>query len=566
MPGFENRLYDQNNNNNPIGRMGFISKALKRLSRLGMRFDDEVIKNSMTVGIKEKTDRGIFNVNTGASTDEDIWNAFASMTMADSTLRDTVAFFDKGYEQKRLELRRFALNDEIEEIVDVLTDECIIYDKHKFACSISYNGDIKEKLKDEINTVFKKIYYYFGFADGHTLWDYFKKWLIDGFLAFEIIYDKDKKNVIGFKEIDPITLKPSVIVDDNGKSSKVYIQVPTDGGQQRTLYDSQIIYISYSQLLNQSRVSYVERLIRSFNLLRIMEHTRIIWAVMNSSYKMKINIPVGGKSKTRAKQSLSQLMHNYKEDIAFNTESGELKINGQPNMPFNKEYWFPEKDGESPSMEVLGGDGPDISDTEALRYFVNKLRDASKVPYNRFDTENPTGYELAAEGMMRDEIRFSKFVSRLRSKFKELLIKPVYNQMVINHPELDNDENFKLNLGVQFNKENVFEEMKEYELMQRRIDVITTLKDSLVEQDADMNDIAFFDLRFLIEKILVERNLRLDDDNIEMNNKYLKIKEYEKEGYSREDSTEIADGANKKKFKKVKKDSSAEEGSEFDDF
>lgn len=546
MSGFEDRKY----NNSLYVNQGFISKTLKKLSRLGMRFDDQVIQNSMAIGVKEKKS-GIFNVNPTAQTDEDIWNAFASMTMADSTLRDNIAFFDRGYDQKREELRRFSLNDEIEEILDVLTDECIIYDKNKFACSVIYNGNIKDKLKDEVSSVFKKIYYYFGFADGHTLWDYFRKWLIDGFLAFEIIYDKDRKNIIGFKEIDPITLKPSIIKDSNGKTSKVYVQVPMDGSGQRILYDSQVIYISYSQLVTRSRVSYVERLIRSFNLLRIMEHTRIIWAVTNSSYKMKFVIPVGGKSKTRAKQSLSQLMHNYSEDIAFNHESGEIKVNGQPFLPFNRQYWFPEKDGETPSAEVLGGEGPDISDTEALKYFVNKLRDASKIPYNRFDAENPTGYELAAEGMMRDEIRFSKFIARLRSKFKDILFKPIYNQMIIKHPELENDENFKLNLSINFNKENVFEEMKEYELMQRRIDIITTLKDSLVEQDADLNDIPIFDLRFLVDKILVERYLQLSPDDMKLNDKYKSIKKIEKEGYNREDAVKIQAGESRKKFKKI---------------
>jgi hypothetical protein len=551
MAGFENRGTNQIAN---ISNLGFISKSLKRLSRLGMRFDDQVIKNSMAVGVKEKKS-GVFDINPTAQTDEDIWNAFASMTMSDSTLRDNIAFFDQGYDHKREELRRFSLNDEIEEILDVLTDECIIYDKNKFACSVAYNGNIKENIKDEITSVFNKVYYYYGFADGHTLWDYFRKWLIDGFLAFEIIYDKKEgkdKNIIGFKELDPITLKPSIVKDENGNTSKVYVQVPLDGSAQRVLYDSQIIYISYSQLLTRSRVSYVERLIRSFNLLRIMEHTRIIWAVTNSSYKMKFVIPVGGKSKTRAKQSLAQLMHNYSEDVAFNQESGELKINGKPTLPFNRQFWFPEKDGETPQAEVIGGEGPEISDTEALRYFVNKLRDASKIPYNRFDAENPTGYELAAEGMMRDEIRFSKFIARLRSKFKDILFKPIYNQMIIKHPELANDEGFKLNLSISFNKENVFEEMKEYELMQRRIDIITTLKDSLVEQDADLNDIPLFDLRFLVDKILVERYLQLTPEDMEQNEKYKEIADLVKEGYSRADAEKIVAGEDKKKFKKKK--------------
>ena len=125
---------------------------------------------------------------------------------------------------------------------------------------------------------------------------------------------------------------------DTGK--KQWVQYKGQGAKERKLWDSQIIYLSYSQVNSPMRISYVERLIRSFNLLRIMETTRIIWAVSNSSFKTQFIIPVGGKSKTRAKQSLAQLMNSYREVVDFNQESGEIQTNGKPMMPFNKEYGY----------------------------------------------------------------------------------------------------------------------------------------------------------------------------------------------------------------------------------
>lgn len=546
MAGFVDRKFDIKKNQT---QTGFISRMLKDLSRLGMKYDDLAIKNSRALGVQEKFRK---TANTTINNDEDIWNAFVSMSMADSTLKDNVAVFDIGYEQKRVQLRKFSLNDEIEEILDVLCDECIVYPPDNFACSAIYNlENVKQTLRDEINTNFKSLYYYFGFADGHTLWDYFRKWLIDGYLAFEIVYDDKQRHIIGFKELDPLTLKPSIITDDSGKMKKVYIQYKGQGFKETVLYDSQVIYISFSQKMSTSRVSYIERLIRAFNLLRIMETTRITWAVTNSSYRTKFVIPVGGKSKTRAKQSLAQLMSNYREDIVFNNDSGELTINGKPMMPFNREYWLPSKDGESPEIENLGGDGPEISDTDALKYFVYKLRDASRIPYNRFDKENSAGYELAAEGMMRDEIRFSKFINRLRSKFSAILLKPLYIQLILNHPELANDESFKLNLAIQYNKENVFEELKEYELIQRRIELISALKDALVTQDADMNDIQFFDINFLVERVLVDKYFKITLDDLKMNAEYKAITKIEKEGYSREDALRIFGGEKRSKFKRT---------------
>jgi hypothetical protein len=208
-------------------------------------------------------------------------------------------------------------------------------------------------------------------------------------------------------------------------------------GKERIVYDSQLIYISYANVNTASRVSYVERLVRSFNLLRIMEHSRVIWATVNASFKTKFVIPVGGKSKTRARQSLGVLMQNYREQIDFDTDSGELKVNGRPMMPFNKEYWLPSGEAGEPTIENIGNDGPDLSDTDALKYFREKLIKVSKIPLSRFDMESPPSWEMNAEGMTRDEIKFGRFVTRLRSVFQEILVKPLWIQMCLDFPQLN---------------------------------------------------------------------------------------------------------------------------------
>ena len=122
-------------------------------------------------------------------------------------------------------------------------------------------------------------------------------------------------------------------------------------------------------------------------------------------------------------------MNSYREVVDFNYESGEIQTNGKPMMPFNKEYWLPSKDGEQPEISTIGGDGPDLGDTESLKYFADKLKLASKIPFSRFDKEGGSSYDMDASGMLRDEIKFSKFIDRLRSIFQEILIKPVYLQM-----------------------------------------------------------------------------------------------------------------------------------------
>lgn len=518
MAGFNDRNGPLSNGSKPFS----ISNALKSLSSFGMRYDDLVLRQSQAIGPMED-EVGYGQMNPFGVDNDDIYGAFAAMSMTDTNMRSNIPFFDQSYEGKRDELRKFSLNDEVEDILDILCDETIVYDEKNFFCYPEILGvDISDDVDKDLNKYFRQIYHYFGFNSDQSAWYFFRKFLIDGYLAFEIIYSPDQKEIIGFKELDPITLIPGYNHDD-GK--KVWVQFKDDPVKERKLYDSQIVYISYSSITTASRVSYIERLTRAFNLLRIMEHTRVIWAVTNASFRMKFVIPVGGKSKTRAKQSLSQLMNSYKESVDFDWESGTLATDGKPMLQFSKEYWLPSKDGESPEIETLNSEGPDLSDTEALKYFSDKLKHVSKIPYSRFLYEDGGGdFNLAADGMIRDEIKFGKFIKRLRSIFMEILAKPLYIQMCLKYPDFTNDPQFKSQVALRFNEENVFSELKDMELMEKRLDFIGTMRDSLMTTNQEtMEEEYYFDQEYLVKKYL-----KLSDDEIRANDA-AKSKEKRKE-------------------------------------
>lgn len=501
MAGFVNRPSDPLRGPLSKGRGFKVSSLLKDLSNFGMRYDDMVIRNSQAIGAIEN-EVGYGMVNPLGIDNEDIYAAFAALSMSDTNLKKNIPFFDVNYKARREELRQFSMHDEIEDVLDILCDESIVYDNRNFFCYPELIGmEVSDEVEKNMHKYFNQIVTYFGFNTDQTAWYYFRKFLIDGYLAFEIIYDDKQTEVIGFKELDPISLLPAFNKDD-GK--KVWIQYKDDPMKERKLYDSQIIYISYSSITTASRVSYVERLVRAFNLLRIMEHTRVIWAVTNASFRMKFVIPVGGKSKTRAKQSLAQLMNSYKEVVDFDWDSATLKVDGKPMMQFNKEYWLPSKDNESPEIETLGGDGPDLSDTEALKYFSDKLKQVSKIPFNRFMYEDGGGdYNLAADGMIRDEIKFGKFINRLRSGFQEILVKPLYIQMCLKYPEFKHDPIFKSQIALRFNEENMFAEMKHMEIMDKRLEFINNMFANLMTTDPmTMQEEHYFDLDFLVDKYL----------------------------------------------------------------
>ena len=524
----------------PLTEGNPVRKILKNLSTLGMGYDDMIIRNSRAVGFSENK-IGYGFMNPMGSDADDFYAAFAALSLTDTTLKKNISYFDKDYIKKRDQLRTFAVQDEIEDILDIITDEAIVFDESNYFAYSDFNGEISNKIEEEIADVYNNIYTYFGFTDAIQPWNYFRKWLVDGYLAFEIVYNDKQTEIIGFKELDPISLLPGI---DSDSGKKMWIQYKGQGVKERRLWDSQIIYLSYSQVNSPQRISYVERLIRSFNLLRVMETTRIIWAVSNASFKTQFIIPVGGKSKTRAKQSLAQLMNSYREVVDFNYESGEIQTNGKPMMPFNKEYWLPSKDGEQPEISTIGGDGPDLGDTESLKYFSDKLKNASKIPFSRFDKEGGSTYDMEASGMLRDEIKFSKFVNRLRSIFQEILIKPVYLQMCLNHPELVSDIAFKAGLGLNFVKDNLFEEMKEMELKTKRVDFIGNMKTQLSVMDAEMNEIPFFDLGWLIK-----RYGGFTRDDLRANERAKERSKLKEEGYADHDIEKILLGAKKSDFK-----------------
>lgn len=524
MPGYVNRDEMALSKPTPASR-NLVSKALKSLSSFGMMYDDMVLKNSKAIGINEDRFGWRLDPRNVAGGEYDDYALFANLSMTDINLRKSISIFDKSYPKKREDLRKFAIQDEIEDILDTLCDECVVYDDKNYFCyPLAFDDETLEPttleaIKISLETNFKRIYQYFGFNNDISAWSYFRKWLVDGYLAFEIIYNKDQTRIIGFKELDPITLEPGL--DKEGK--KIWKQFKGQPNKERIIYDSQVIYISYANVNTVNRVSYVERLVRSFNLLRIMEHSRVIWATVNSSFKTKFVIPVGGKSKTRARQSLGVLMQNYREQIDFDVDSGELKVNGKAMMPFNKEYWLPSGESGEPTIETIGNDGPDLSDTDALKYFREKLIKVSKIPLSRFDMESPPSWEMNAEGMTRDEIKFGRFVTRLRSVFQEILVKPLWIQMCLDFPELKEDDAFKAQIGIKYHRYNIFEEMKEIEILQKRLDFVQSMKDGLVEQDANMNEVKYFSSEFLIQRFL-----GLSSEDIRLNRKLKEIEDAEK--------------------------------------
>jgi hypothetical protein len=498
--------------NNP--NISRILKTISGLGSFGMEYKDMVIQDSMAIGASEANMRERFGFTDN---DEDFIYSIAAQ---DTTNRKYIAYFDKDYPFKRDFLRTFALNAEIEYILDTICDEGIVYDEKNFFCHPAMmNMDLKDDVIKAMRKNFRKLYVLHNFTNGISAWQYFRQLLVEGFLAFEIIYSSDGKDIVGFKELDAVSLTPAVEKKPDGTRETIWWQYYGETTRQRKLLDAQVIYISYAKANAVSRVSYSERLIRSYNLLKIMEHSRIIWNVMNAQYRIKMTVPIGSKAPQKAKETLGELMTAYKEDIKLDTSSGELAINGRPDLQFYKNYLFPQQGGESVKVETLNAQGPNLNVMDSVVYFYNKLRQDSKIPYNRFSSRFGVGsnnvFKTAADGAERDEVRFAKFITRLRSIFQEIIVKPLWIQMCLDFPDLKNDPEFRSQIGVKFESDNLFGESREIEQLIKKIDFITGLAE--IKETINEEEVQFFDQDFMIE-----RWLDLPYEDIRMNKSYVK--------------------------------------------
>lgn len=501
-------------------KKGTIAKFFSNMARMGMTYEDDVIKNMRAIpadkNLIPKQDQFV---------NQDLFTQLSSQWKVKSN--QDRSFFEKDFPQKREALRKLALQPELEDILDTMTNEAIVYDSDLTYFAEPFievqelhviKKEYRTKIENIMNDHYRRFYKMLDWK--YKAWDQFKRFLVEGILSWEIVYDRLDKptQIVGLVPLDPATLTKKF---ENGKW--YWIQYKGMQGKERKLLDSQVIYIAYQETDCISRVSYLERLIRPFNIYRIIEQAQLIWTITNASYKMKFTIPVKGMNKTTGMQTLSSAMNRYKEDIKFIGDTGELTINGQVNMPFNKEYWFPENDAGSPSIETLGGDGPELNDNDQLKFFKNQLYKISKIPLSRFDQESSeTWFGADASSTARTEIDFARFVNRLRNQFAQIIIKPLQLQLALSIPELQENRQFLEAVSLQYKSYNLFEEMMELDLMQKRVEHIQTMKDSMVDMDAEGNEIKFFSSEFLVKKYL-----KLSDADLKLNEK-LKQEEIDK--------------------------------------
>lgn len=490
-----------------------INTFFSNLSRFGMNYDEDVIANMRAL----PADKSMLPKEEQISNQSLFDQILSAWKVKDNKDKN---FFEKDYSQKRETLRGLSLQPELEDIVDTMANESIVYDSNYVYFAepfiddndlIDFKKESVESIRNSVNNSFKRFYRMLEWRT--RAWDDFKRFLVEGILSWEIVYDslETPTKIIGLVPIDPVTLTKTF---ENNKW--YWVQFKGIQGRERKLLDAQVVYIQFQDTKSACRISYLERLIRPYNLYRIIEQAQIIWTVTNASYKTKFTIPVKGMNKATGSQTLNAAMQRYREDIKFVSDTGELSINGSAQMTFNKEYWMPESESGTPEIEHLGGDGPELMDSDYLKFFKNQLYKISKIPLNRFDQESGEAwFGTDASSYARTEIDFARYVGRLRNIFAQIILKPIQLQLCLDIPELQDNQPFLTAIQLHYKSYNLFEELMEIELMTKRVEHIQNMKDSMIDMDKEGNEIKYFSSKFLVQKYL-----KLSDADIKLNEKF----------------------------------------------
>ena len=489
----------QYNANSAVENRGLFSRILRNLSSWGMNYDDMIMRNQVGVGINE---------DPYAQQGNSMYDFFSRRAVASILNRKSIPYLDRSYADKRRILREYSIKDEIRDFISSVCDECVIYSDKDFCSPRQLPTEFTQDIKDKYQEYFEKIYNRYGFADSVSAWQLMKDFLIDGHVAMEIIWDDKKKNIISFNRLRPETLVPAF----EPSIGHLWIQYPEDPQLRRIFLDSQIIFISYSSQNDYSETSYVEGLIKPYNQLKIIEQTKIMFNLVNATLYQKFVIPIKGLGRQRAEEQIGQLIQDYSEEVEWDDSLGTLRINGQKHLSYNKQYWFPEGDGGTPNMEIMNaGVGHNLNEDDILKWFFNILKRASRIPMQRFSDENGGGNVFAdAAEITRDEAKFGNFVMRLRSNFKELLVKPLKLQMLVEFPELKDDERFMNEVDIQFLSNQLFEEWKKLGNLSKKAEILGTLTGI---QKADGQP--YFHIEYLIDNVL-----KLTPEEKEENKKY----------------------------------------------
>jgi hypothetical protein len=388
--------------------------------------------------------------------------------------------------------REMSMQPEIESALDDIVGEAICQDDDGQIIKLVLD-DLKqpEKIKSAIKAEFETIMRLLNYKN--MAQDIFRRYYVDGRLYYHLIVDKAKP-MEGIKElryIDPRKLRKiremkkekdprtgvevmKVINEYYIFNDKVTTGTSSNFGPVGVRITTDSIVSVVSGLMDSRRavvLSYLHKAIKPLNQLRMIEDATVIYRISRAPERRIFYIDVGNLPKLKAEQYLRDIMVKYKNKLVYDANTGEIR-DDRKFLSMMEDFWLPRREGgKGTEITTLPG-GQNLGELEDVKYFEKKLYKALNVPISRLEPNQGFSLGRVAE-VTRDELKFSKFVDRLRNKFSDLFDQAMRVQCVLKGICTSEEwDSFKENIHYDFIKDNNFTELKDAELMKERLSLL----------------------------------------------------------------------------------------------
>jgi hypothetical protein len=377
-----------------------------------------------------------------------------------------------------------ALYPEVESAVEDICNESIVYDDNSRSIELLLDKvDLSDNIKDKIQEEFDSVYRLLEF--NNRGYEIFRKWYIDGRLYYHVIVE-DKKEKQGIKEvryIDPQKIKK--VIETETETNEQGVKIVKEIDEYFTYFEDDtvkegiriapeaICYVTSGlyDSSNQRVISYLHKAIKPLNQLRMIEDAVVIYRISRAPERRVFYIDVGNLPKTKAEQYVRSLMQKYRNKLVYDASTGEIK-DDKKHMSMLEDFWLPRREGgKGTEISTLDG-GQSLGEMEDVEYFQKKTYQSLNIPLTRMESENEFSMGRASE-ITRDELKFQRFVDRLRNKFNSLFIFLLKTQCLLKGimsedewNEIDQDINFE------YVSDNHFSELKEYEILGERMTIL----------------------------------------------------------------------------------------------
>ena len=431
--------------------------------------------------------------------------------------------------------REMANHPELEMAIDDIVNEAITHDESGRTLDIVLDklkqpDTIKKKIAEEFENILKLLNFS-NLAD-----DLFKRWYIDGRIYYHIVVDesKPKEGIQELRYIDPRKIRKvrEIKKGQDPKTGALIIKslaeyyVYNDRGTVTQSYGASVnagLRIAPESILNVNSglmdakntfvISYIHKAIKPLNQLRMIEDAVVIYRISRAPERRIFYIDVGNLPKGKAEQYLRDVMIKYKNKIVYDAATGEVR-DDRKHMSMLEDFWLPRREGGKGTEITTLAAGQNLGELADVVYFRQKLLNALNVPISRLEPQQGGMIGLGrTTEVTRDEVKFAKFVARLRNKFSQLFDYALRTQLSLKGIcSVEEWDDFKEDIYYEFKKDNNFTEMREAELLKERMSVLQ-LVDPYIGKYYSLNWVKQNILQFTDEEIETMDKEMKDEEN-----------------------------------------------------